>query len=60
MPTSQISTPQVLATSQNFTLLLERDICFGIIPTENVSNSRITRECVEKALDTSEKEESRG
>ena len=60
MPTSQISTPQVLATSQNFTLLLERDICFGIIPTENVSSSRITRECVEIALDSSEKKASHG
>ena len=51
---------QVLATNQNLSLLLERDIRSRIIPNENVRSSRITRECVEKSLDTSEKEESRG
>ena len=60
MPNSQICNPYILVPSQNLSLLLGRGICSGIIPTENINYSRITRKCKEKPLDTSEKIESQG
>jgi hypothetical protein len=59
-PASQIFEVKVLAPGQNLSLLLGRGIGSSFIPAENVNNSRITGECKEKALDTSEKKESYG
>jgi hypothetical protein len=60
MPASQIFKVKVLAPGQNLRLLLGRGIGSSFIFAENVNNSRITGECEEKALDTSEKKESYG
>jgi hypothetical protein len=60
MPASQIFEVKVLAPGQNLSLLLGRVIGSSFIPAENVNNSRITGECKEKALETSEKKESYG
>ena len=60
MSASQIFEVKVLAPGQNLSLLLGRGIGSSFIPAENVNNSRITGECKEKALDTSEKKVSDG
>ena len=55
MPGSQNFEVKVLAPDQKLSLLLGRGIWSSFISAENVNNSRITGECKEKALDTSER-----